>query len=92
MKLGMIGSGLIVQEFRPKLVRLDGVEVAAVQGTPRSKEQVEELCRANGVPNAVTSFIEGTDGYITPPRRIYGRDGLQRDLTRRPPFQAARWS
>ena len=49
MKLGIVGSGLIVQEFLPKLVKLEGVEVVGVQGTPKSKAQVEELCAANGV-------------------------------------------
>ena len=58
MKLGIVGSGLIVQEFLPKLVKLEGVEVVGVQGTPKSKAQAEELCAANGVKNAVTSFEE----------------------------------
>ena len=60
MKLGIVGSGLIVQEFLPKLVKLDGVEVVGIQGTPKSKAQVEELCAANGVKNAVASFEELT--------------------------------
>ena len=58
MKLGIVGSGSIVQEFLPKLTGMDGVEVVAVQGTPRSKEKTEELCRANGVKHALTSFEE----------------------------------
>lgn len=33
MKLGIIGSGMIAQEFLPKLVDMDGVKVMAVQGT-----------------------------------------------------------
>ncbi len=54
MKLGIIGSGNIVQEFLPQLVKLEGMEVVAIQGT--RKEQVEELCKSNGVPHAVCSF------------------------------------
>lgn len=58
MKLGIIGSGMIVRDFLPKLVDIDGVEVMAVQGTARSRAQVEALCRANGVEHAVFSFEE----------------------------------
>ncbi len=58
MKLGIIGSGFIVQEFLPKLVDLDDVEVIAVQGTPDTINQVKELCNANGVKNAVETFEE----------------------------------
>ena len=60
MKLGIVGSGMIVREFLPKLVKLDGLEVVGVQGTPRSKEQTRELCAANGVANAASSFEELT--------------------------------
>lgn len=58
MKLGIIGSGFIVQEFLPKLVSMEGMEVVAIQGVPSAKDQVEELCAANKVPNAVYSFEE----------------------------------
>ena len=58
MKLGIIGSGFIVQEFLPKLVKLEGMEVVAIQGVPNAKEQVEALCKENSVPHAVFSFEE----------------------------------
>ena len=58
MKLGIIGSGFIVQEFLPKLVKLEGMEVVAIQGVPQAKEQVEALCKENNVPHAVYSFEE----------------------------------
>lgn len=58
MKLGIVGSGLIVQEFLPHLVKMKGLTVQAVQGTPRSLEQVKALCAAHGVPNAFCSFEE----------------------------------
>lgn len=60
MKLGIIGSGGIVQEFLPQLTAMDGVEVVAVLGTPRSKAQVEALCAANGVKHAVFTMEELT--------------------------------
>lgn len=58
MKLGIIGSGIIVQEFLPKLVKLDGIEVVGIQDIPNAKEKVEKLCADNGVKHAVTSFEE----------------------------------
>lgn len=58
MKLGIIGSGVIVQDFLPKLVKLEGLEVVAIQGVIECKDQVEELCRNNGVAHAVFSFEE----------------------------------
>ncbi len=58
MKLGIIGSGLIVQEFLPKLVKLPGMEVVAVQGVPECRDEVVRLCETNGVPNACTDYEE----------------------------------
>lgn len=58
MRLGIIGSGVIVQEFLPFLTKLDGIEIVGIQGTPNMFEQVKELCQGNGVPNAVSNFEE----------------------------------
>ena len=58
MKLGIIGSGLIVQEFLPRLVALEGVNVVAIQGVPGSEEQIQKLCDDNHVPYALTDFEE----------------------------------
>lgn len=58
MKLGVIGSGIIVTEFLPKLVHMEGMEVVAVMDLPQSKEHLEELCKDNGIKNAVYSFEE----------------------------------
>lgn len=80
MKLGIIGSGQIVQEFLPMLVTLEGVEVRAIQG--RRREQVQALCRANGVPYAVTDFdgllAAGIDTvYIATPNALHFANGKQ---------------
>lgn len=56
MKLGIIGSGVIVQEFLPKLIKLEGMEVKGIQGVIEQKEQVEKLCEENKVPAAVFEF------------------------------------
>lgn len=58
MKLGIIGSGIIVQEFLPRLVKMDGLKVQAVQGTPDTLEQVKALCAENDVPGAFGTFEE----------------------------------
>ena len=58
MKIGVIGTGIIVEEFLPKLMKLDGIEVVAVQGIPQAKEQVEKLCAENGLQNIAYSYEE----------------------------------
>ncbi len=58
MKLGIIGSGTIVQEFLPRLVALEGMEVVAIQGVPGTEQQVQTLCDANGVKHALYDFDE----------------------------------
>ena len=59
MRLGVIGAGMIVKEFLPHLVKMDGLEVVAVMA--RRLEAVQEVCAANGVPHAVTCFDELLD-------------------------------
>lgn len=56
MKLGIIGSGLIVQEFLPRLVLMEGLKVEGLQCTPKSMGKAQELCKANHVLNVVTQF------------------------------------
>lgn len=58
MKIGVIGTGIIVEEFLPKLMKLDGIEVVAVQGIPQAKEQVEKLCAENEIQNIAYSYEE----------------------------------
>ena len=74
MKLGVIGAGKIVQEFLPDLVALEGVEVVAVMA--RRAEAARQVCEANGVDHAVTSFEElvatGVDTvYIAVPNAVH---------------------
>lgn len=56
MKLGVIGTGTIVQEFLPRLVKMEGMEVVSVMDVPQSKERVEAMCATNGIQNPVTDF------------------------------------
>ena len=62
MRLGIVGAGMIVKEFLPKLVKMEDVEVVAIQA--RRLEVVRDLCEANDVPHAVTSFEELVDTGI----------------------------
>ncbi len=86
MKLGIIGSGQIVQEFLPKLVKMDGIEVLGMQCTPASMEKAENLCRLNGVPRTVADFDAlcrlGIDtAYIAVPNSLhftYCKQALER--------------
>lgn len=50
MKLGIVGSGKIVQEFLPWLAQSPVVEVAALCSTQRSAAQAKALCEQYGVP------------------------------------------
>lgn len=86
MRLGIIGSGMIVKEFLPHLREVEGLEVVAVQA--RRMEQVRAVCEANDVPNAVTSFTDllatGIDTvYVAVPNAIhysYCRQALEAGL------------
>lgn len=86
MKLGVIGAGMIVREFLPKLVQMDEVEVVAVMA--RRLGQAQEVCEANGVAHAVTSFDElvatGIDTvYVAVPNAVhleYARQALEAGL------------
>ena len=46
MKLGIVGAGIIVQEFLPKLVKLEGMEVVGIQSIPADRENLEKLIPA----------------------------------------------
>lgn len=58
MKLGIIGAGVIVKEFLPKLMKLDGLDVVAIQGTPSTIDEVKQMCNENGVAHGVGTFEE----------------------------------
>ena len=76
MKLGVIGSGLIVQEFLPKLVRLEGIEILGIQGMPSDKEVMEKMAGENNIPHVCYSFDElketGSDtAYVAVPNFLH---------------------
>ena len=56
MKLGIVGAGMIVQEFLPSLVKLDGLEIVGIQGTKAGIGKVEEICVKYGIPKFTDDF------------------------------------
>ena len=56
MKLGIVGSGMIVQEFLPSLVQLEGLEIVGIQGTKKSIGKVEEICVKYGISKFTDDF------------------------------------
>ena len=58
MKLGIVGSGRIVQEFLPWLAASRAFEVAALCSTPRSADKAAALCAQYGVPLHVTDYAQ----------------------------------
>lgn len=56
MKLGIVGSGKIVQEFLPWLASSPAFEVAALCSTQRSAGKAAALCAQYGVPLHVTDY------------------------------------
>ncbi|KUP25915.1 Gfo/Idh/MocA family oxidoreductase [Paenibacillus sp. DMB5] len=58
MKLGIIGTGVIVQEFLPKLVELKGIEIIGLQGIPSEIDAVKKMASEHNIPHATSSFEE----------------------------------
>ena len=58
MKLGIVGSGKIVQEFLPWLATSPAFEVAALCSTQRSAGKAAALCAQYGVPLHVTDYSQ----------------------------------
>ena len=88
MKLGIVGSGMIVQEFLPSLVQLEGLEIVGIQGTKKSIGKVEEICEKYGIPKFTDDFDElcefGIDTvYIAVPNFLhfeYCKKALEKGL------------
>ena len=56
MKLGIIGTGTIVQEFLPGLRTLAGLKLQALLSTPHSLEKAQRLGEAYGIGTVVDDF------------------------------------
>lgn len=88
MKLGIVGSGAIVEEFLPGLSQIKEIEIAGIQGTPRSADKVKKFSELYHIPLATVDFNEmcnaGIDTvYIAVPNHLhyeYSRRALEKGL------------
>ena len=58
MKLGIIGSGMIVEAFLPQLITISDLEITVLLGTRRSGEKIRKLCEEYRITLGVTDFDE----------------------------------
>ena len=49
---------MIVQEFLPSLIKLEGLEIVGIQGTKASLDKVEEICSKYEIPKFTDDFEE----------------------------------
>ena len=88
MKLGIIGTGWIVKDFLPELVKMEGLEIRAIMGSPTGFEKAQALSREYGIPEAVHDLNElcasGIDTvYVAVPNNLhymYCRKALERGM------------
>lgn len=88
MKLGIIGSGTIVQEFLPKLCKLEGLEIKGIQGVTSQLDNIKKLCNENNIELATNSFDtllqSGIDTlYVAVPNALhfeYCKKGLENGM------------
>lgn len=87
MRLGIVGTGMIVQEVLPELVKITGIECAALCATPRSKEKLEKLCMEYQIAAGFTDYEEMLSSnidtvYVAVPNKMHyemARKALQQD-------------
>lgn len=88
MKLGIIGTGMIVQEFLPELVKMQGLEVLSIMGSPTGFEKAQALSEKYGIPRAAHDLDElcaaGIDTvYVAIPNNLhftYCRKALEKGM------------
>ena len=63
MKLGILGTGMIVREFLPWLAGPDcPFTVQALCSTQRSAPVADEMCEQYGIPQHTTNYFEAAEG------------------------------
>ena len=58
MKLGLLGTGMIVKEVLPVLQEIKGIELKAIMSTPRSIDTARELAETYAIPQASCDYDE----------------------------------
>ncbi|MFA9492957.1 Gfo/Idh/MocA family protein [Streptococcus sp. E17BB] len=56
MKLGLLGTGMIVKEVLPVLTTIEGIELGGILSTPRSLATAQELAGQYGIPLATSDY------------------------------------
>ena len=56
MKLAILGSGKIVEDFLSFIHEVDGIDLVAIASTNRSFEKCKKLAKENGIENAYENF------------------------------------
>ena len=87
MKLGIIGTGMIVREFLPELVKMEGLEIRSIMGSPAGFEKAQALSEQFGIPKAAHDLDElcaaGIDTvYVAIPNSLhftYCKKALEKD-------------
>lgn len=64
MKVGIIGSGAIVLDFLPKMVKMEGIKVVGILCTTAELENAKKLSSDNGVNLTTDSFDTLCDSEI----------------------------
>lgn len=81
MKLGILGTGMIVKEFLPWLAQASPFTVEALCSTERSAPLAAQLCAEYGIPRQFTDFaamLETVDVvYIAVPNLLHTRYARQ---------------
>ena len=76
MKLGIIGTGWIVRDFLPELVRMDDLAVVSIMGSPSGFEKAQALAAQYGIPQTAHNLDEliasGIDTvYVAVPNNLH---------------------
>lgn len=58
MKLGILGTGMIVKEALPLLQEIAGIDLVAILSTPRSLGTAQELAQTYGMSQATSDYEE----------------------------------
>ena len=58
MKLGIVGTGMIVQEFLPELVKMEGLEILSIMGSPTGFNKALALSEKYEIPRAAHDMDE----------------------------------
>jgi len=58
MKLGIVGSGMIVEDLLSFINQIPSIQLIHISGTQRSEEKVKKLCEKHQFKRCSTSYDE----------------------------------